>query len=149
MGPYYNGFYPGVYAHQTPGNLWYKSYVTIYIQGDVRQLIQIKDLSKFYLFLRFCAARNGQLINYSEIGTAYGVSHTTIADWINLLEISYITFRLQPFYKNFNKRLVKTPKLYFYDSGLVCHLLGIEGASMNKYMLTVEHYGNPPINNRV
>lgn len=124
----YKGFYPGVYAHQTPVDLWYKSYVTTYIQRDVRQLIQIKDLSKFYLFLRLCAARNGQLINYSEIGTACGVSHTTIAEWINLLEISYITFRLQPFYKNFNKRLVKTPKLYFYDSGLVCHLLGIEGA---------------------
>ena len=122
----YHGTYPGPYRNRTPTDMWYKSYVTTYLQRDVRQILQVKDLSKFYLFLKLCAGRHGQLINLSDIGSACGVSHTTISEWINILELSYIIFRLQPYYKNFNKRLIKTPKLYFYDPGLVCHLLGIE-----------------------
>lgn len=125
----YQGSYPGLYSNKTPPSLWYKSYVTTYLQRDVRQIIQVRDLSKFHLFLKLCAGRHGQLINLTELGSACGVSHTTVSEWLNLLELSYITFRLQPYYKNFNKRLVKTPKLYFYDSGLVCHLLGIENGA--------------------
>ncbi len=122
----YQGSYPGPYHDKVRTDLWYKSYVTTYLQRDVRQLIRVKDLSKFHLFLKLCAGRHGQLINLSELGAACGISHTTVGEWINLLELSYIIFRLQPYYKNFNKRLVKSPKLYFYDSGLVCHLLGVE-----------------------
>lgn len=128
----YQGSYPGPYHDQVRTDLWYKSYVTTYLQRDVRQLIKVKDLSKFHLFLKLCAGRHGQLINLSEIGSACGISHTTVGEWINLLELSYIIFRLQPYYRNFNKRLVKSPKLYFYDSGLVCHLLGIETAEHAK-----------------
>ena len=124
----YQGTYPGPYSNQTPTDLWYKSYVTTYLQRDVRQVIQVKDLSKFHLFLKLCAGRHGQLLNLTDIGNACGISRSTVSEWLNLLELSYITFRLQPYYKNFNKRLVKTPKLYFYDPGLVCHLLGIESA---------------------
>jgi predicted AAA+ superfamily ATPase len=158
----YQGTYPGPYSNKTPTDLWYKSYVTTYLQRDVRQIIQIKDLSKFHLFLKLCAGRHGQLINFSDIGSACGVSHTTIAEWLNILELSYITFRLQPYYKNFNKRLVKTPKLYFYDPGLVCHLLGIEspdhaqihearGALFEGYIISeiaklyMSHAKTPPI----
>lgn len=122
----YQGSYPGPYYHHANTDLWYKSYLTTYLQRDVRQLIHVRDLSKFHLFLKLCAGRHGQLINLSEIGAACGISHPTVAEWINLLELSYIVFRLPPYYKNFNKRLVKNHKLYFYDSGLVCHLLGIE-----------------------
>ena len=124
----YGGSYPGPHHDNIATELWYKSYVTTYLQRDVRQLIRVKDLSKLHLFLKLCAVRHGQLINLTEIGIACGISHTTVSEWINLLELSYILFRVQPYYKNFNKRLVKNQKLYFYDSGLVCHLLGIESA---------------------
>ena len=124
----YQGSYPGPYYHHVDIELWYKSYVATYLQRDVRQLIKVKDLAKFHLFLKLCAGRHAQLINLVDIGAACGVSHTTVSEWINLLELSYIVFRLQPYHQNFNKRLVKTPKLYFYDTGLVCHLLGIESA---------------------
>lgn len=128
----YSGSYPGPYHEKMDTDLWYKSYVTTYLQRDVRQLINVKDLSKFHLFLRLCAGRHGQLLNLSELGNACGVSHTAVKEWINLLELSYIVYRLPPFYKNYDKRLVKTPKLYFYDSGLVCHLLNIESGEHAK-----------------
>ena len=121
----YNGSYPGLYHKKLDAEVWYRSYVTTYLQRDVRQLIKVQDLSKFHLFLKLCAARHGQLVNLTDIGSACGVSHTTVSEWLNLLELSYIVFRLQPYYKNFDKRLIKSSKLYFYDSGLVCHLLGI------------------------
>lgn len=124
----YSGSYPGLYHNNLSPEIWYKSYITTYLQRDVRQLIKVQDLSKFHLFLQLCAARHGHLINLTDIGMACGISHTTASEWLNLLELSYIVFRLQPYHKNFNKRLIKTPKLYFYDSGLVCHLLGIRSA---------------------
>ncbi|MEO0348155.1 MAG: ATP-binding protein [Pseudomonadota bacterium] len=128
----YQGSYPGPYHLQQDINLWYKSYIATYLQRDVRQLIKIKDLTKFHLFLKLCAARHGHMVNLSDISSSCGVSHTTIGEWLNLLELSYIIFRLPPYFNNFNKRLVKTPKLYFYDPGLVCHLLGIESAEHAK-----------------
>ena len=124
----YGGSYPGPYNENIATALWYKSYVTRYLQRDVRQLIKVKDLSKFHLFLKLYAGRHEQLINLTEIGTACGISHATVSEWLNLLALSYILFRLPPYHKNFNKRLVKNSKLYFYDSRLVCHLLGIESA---------------------
>lgn len=124
----YQGTYPGLYDNKAPTDLWYKSYVTTYLQRDVRQILKVKDLSQFHLFLKLCAGRHGQLINLSDLGAACGASHTTMNEWINILELSYIVFRLHPYYKNFDKRLVKSSKLYFYDPGLVCYLLGIESA---------------------
>lgn len=124
----YHGLYPGTFVNNTPIDMWHKSYITTYLERDVRQLLQVKDISKFHLFLRLCAGRNAQIRNMSEIASACGTSHTTIGKWLSILEASYIIFRLQPYYQNFNKRLVKSPKLYFYDSGLVAHLLGIDSA---------------------
>jgi predicted AAA+ superfamily ATPase len=128
----YQGSYPGPYHDGARTDLWYKSYITTYLQRDVRQILNIKDLSKFHLFLKLCAGRHGQLLNLSELGSDCGISHTTAGQWISLLEASYILFRLQPYYKNFSKRIVKTPKLYFYDSGVVSHLLGIESGEHAK-----------------
>ncbi|HVV68572.1 MAG TPA: ATP-binding protein [Gammaproteobacteria bacterium] len=124
----FQGGYPRPYYEHLPLNIWYDSYIRTYLERDVRSLIHIKDLAKFQLFLRLCAGRHGQLLNMSELANASGLSHTTISHWLSILEASYIVFRLQPYHKNFNKRLVKTPKLYFYDSAIVCRLLQIESA---------------------
>jgi len=125
----YQGSYPGPYHDGAKTELWYKSYLTTYLHRDVRQLLQVKDLSQFHLFLKLCAGRNAQVLNHSELGSICGVSHSTIKSWINILELSYIIFIVPPYYKNFNKRIVKSAKLYFYDPGLVCHLLGIESGT--------------------
>ncbi|MDJ0766943.1 MAG: DUF4143 domain-containing protein [Myxococcota bacterium] len=106
--------------------MWYANYVQNYVERDVRLLVNITDLNTFQRFLHLCAARCGQLVNYSEIATAAGVTHNTIRAWISVLEASYIIFTLKPFHTNYSKRLVKTPKLYFYDSGLLCWLLSIQ-----------------------
>lgn len=122
----YQGGYPRPYQDSIPINVWADSYIQTYVERDVRTLLGVKDLMKFHLFLRLCAGRHGQILNYTEIGNDCGVSSETVHHWIGILEASYIVFRLPPFYKNYSKRLVKSPKLYFYDSGLVCYLLGID-----------------------
>lgn len=121
----FNGFYPRLYDKKIDINLFYESYIATYTERDVRQIINVQDLSKFQLFLKCIAARVGQLINYSEISNIVSIDQKTVQKWFSLLESSFICFLLQPYYKNFNKRLVKTPKLYFYDTGLVSALLGI------------------------
>lgn len=121
----YKGFYPPLYNRSVRPNLWYKDYIRTYIERDVRKLMNIKDLSLFQKFLGLCAARSGQLINFSELGLATGVDTRTIKSWLSILEASYIIFLLKPYYRNFSKKPVKTPKLYFYDPGLLCHLLRI------------------------
>lgn len=95
----------------------------------MRQLINVRDLSQFQRFLRLCAGRTGQLLNLSALGDDAGLSHNTAREWISVLEASYIIHRLPPHHQNFNKRLVKTPKLYFHDTGLAAWLLGIESAT--------------------
>jgi predicted AAA+ superfamily ATPase len=120
------GGYPRPYQEALDHHLWLGSYVRTYIERDVRDLLNIKDLSKFSTFLKLCAGRHGQLLNLNALAVDAGISQTTATEWLSLLEASYILFRLKPYYKNFNKRLVKTPKLFFYDSGLLCYLLGIE-----------------------
>ncbi len=120
------GFYPALYDRKITPNDWYSNYVRTYLERDVNQLINIKDISKFRLFLKLCAGRSGQLINLSSIGNEAGVSHTTVNEWLSILETSYIIFRLPPHFRNFSKRLVKSAKLYFYDVGLLCWLLGIK-----------------------
>lgn len=119
------GFYPPIYDRQPDGALWYGNYIQTYVERDVRTLLNVSDLGTFQRFIRLCAARTGQLVNFSEIGEQAGVSHNTIKSWISILETSGILFLLKPYHTNFSKRLVKTPKLYFYDSGLLCWLLSI------------------------
>ena len=123
----YKGFYPMLYNKnfKLPPHLWYEDYVKTYLEKDLRQLVNIKDLSLFQKFLRLCAARNGQLVNYSELSNVTGINIRTVQSWLSILEASYIIFLLKPHHKNFSKKLVKTAKLYFYDPGLLCYLLQI------------------------
>ncbi len=120
-----SGFYPALYSRKVLAKDWYSNYVRTYLERDVNQLLNIKDISKFRLFLKLCAGRAGQLINLSNLGNEAGVTHTTVNHWLSILEASYIIFKLSPHHNNFSKRLVKSSKLYFYDVGLLCWLLGI------------------------
>jgi predicted AAA+ superfamily ATPase len=122
------GAYPPIYDRHLEPSGWYANYVQTYLERDVRQLINVRDLAQFQRFLRLCAGRSGQLLNLSALGEETGVSHNTVREWLSVLEASFIIHRLAPYHRNFNKRLVKTPKLYFYDTGLVAWLLGIEQA---------------------
>jgi predicted AAA+ superfamily ATPase len=119
------GMYPPVHTRDVEPHTWYANYVTTYIERDLRQLLSIKDLSVFQRFLKMCAARTGQLLNLSALGADCGISHNTAKAWLSVLEASYIAFLLKPHHRNFNKRLVKMPKLYFYDVGLAAYLLNI------------------------
>lgn len=120
------GGYPPLYDRKIPPRKWFGAYVTAYIERDVRQVLKVQELETFQRFVRFCAGRTGQLLNLSSLAADCGITHNTAKSWISVLEASYILFQLRPHHANFNKRLVKTPKLYFYDAGLVCWLLGIQ-----------------------
>ena len=119
------GFYPAIWGNKKEPYEVYDSYLNTYIQRDVRQIINIKELSTFQRFITLCAARIGNEFVSSSIANELGVSHVTIKEWLSVMEASYLAFTLQPFFRNVGKRIVKTPKLYFYDVGLVCYLLGI------------------------
>ncbi len=123
------GGYPPLYVRELEANDWYRSYLETYLERDVRSLKQVHDLVLFDKFLRLCAARAGQLLNRSGLGNELGISHSTVSAWLSLLETSHIIFFLQPYFKNIGKRLVKQAKLYFCDTGLLCHLLGIPNAA--------------------
>ncbi len=122
----YSGCYPPIHDREVPPRAWLTAYVTAYIERDVRQITQVQDLETFQRFVRLCAGRTGQLLNLSSLATECGITHNTAKAWISILEASYLVFLLRPHHANFNKRLVKTPKLYFYDTGLVSWLLGIQ-----------------------
>ncbi|MBF0119532.1 MAG: ATP-binding protein [Desulfobacterales bacterium] len=122
----FSGLYPRIHDKKNPPNEWYADYVKTYIERDVRMITKISDLSTFQKFIKMCAARSGQIINLSALGDDCGISHNTAKSWMSILESSFIIFLLKPYYKNFNKRLVKNPKLYFYDTGVLCYLLGID-----------------------
>lgn len=124
----FNGGYPGLHQLKMQPLDFYPSYIQTYLERDVRQLKQIEHLGKFQNFIKLCAGRIGQLVNLSSLAQDAGISQPTVRQWISLLEASYIAFTLQPFHQNFNKRLIKMPKLYFYDTGLACALLGLEKA---------------------
>lgn len=124
----FKGGYPAIYDRQISPGDFFPSYVQTYIERDVRSIIQIKDLNLFTTFLKVCAGRIAQLFNASSIANEIGVDYKTVQSWLSILETSFIVFRLQPWHVNFNKRIVKTPKLYFYDTGLACHLLEIRKA---------------------
>lgn len=121
----WKGGYPRVYEENLNPAEWGSNYIQTYIERDVRELKNVGNLSSFTKFLKMCAARCGQLLNLSSLGDDCGITHNTAKAWLSVLEASYIVFLFQPFHKNFNKRLVKSPKIYFYDTGLLCYLLGI------------------------
>lgn len=121
----FKGFFPRIYDQDIPPALFYPSYIQTYIERDLRQLQSIGDLDMFERFLRLCAGRIGQIFNQAALSNELGVSPPTIQRWMLLLQTSFVAFKLQPYYKNFNKRILKSPKLYFYDTGLACALLGI------------------------
>jgi predicted AAA+ superfamily ATPase len=121
-----NGGYPAVWGKQIPAYDVYRSYYATYVERDVRQLLNVKEINSFKTFIRLCAGRTGSECNAAALSNEVGVSAHTINHWISTLEASYVLFRLPPFYRNIGKRLVKTPKIYFYDTGLACFLLGIE-----------------------
>jgi len=120
------GGYPRIFNQNISPYDFHTSYLQTYIERDVRQLRQVSDLNLFVRFIRLCAGRIGQLLNIHSLASDAGVSTPTAQAWLSVLETSHIIFLLQPHFKNFNKRLVKTPKLYFTDTGLACNLLGIE-----------------------
>ena len=122
----FKGCYPPLYDRDVPVRAWYGAYVTAYIERDVRQLLKVQELVTFQRFVRLCAGRTGLLLNLSTLAADSGISHNKAKAWISVLEASYIVFQLRPHHANFNKRLVKAPKLYFYDAGLVSWLLGIQ-----------------------
>lgn len=119
------GGYPAVWSRNVPPDDLYRHYYNTYIERDVRQLLNVKDLSKFQLFIRLCAARIGTEFNASALSNEVGVAVTTIQHWLSVLEASYVILRLPPFHRNIGKRLVKSSKIYFSDTGLLCFLLGI------------------------
>lgn len=121
----FKGGYPRLHKKSIFPNDFYPFYLRTYIDRDVRQLKNIEDLATFQRFIKLCAGRTGQIVNMSELALRAEVSVPTVKRWLSVLEASYIIFLVQPYYQNFNKRLVKAPKLYFYDTGLVCSLLGI------------------------
>jgi len=121
----HSGCYPPLYDREITPQTWFSSYTTAYIERDVRQILKVQDLESFQRFIRLCAGRTGQLLNFSSLADECGITHNTAKAWISVLEASYIIFLLRPHHANFKKRLVKMPKLYFYDAGLASWLIGI------------------------
>lgn len=130
------GFYPEVYDKNRNPDLWYASYIRTYIERDVRQIKNITNILLFTRFLKLCAGRIGQQLNLASLGSDCGIDVRTVQSWLSVLESTYVIKLLEPFYNNFNKRLVKSPKLYFVDTGLACSLLSIKKASE----LDVSHF---------
>lgn len=122
----YKGFYPRIYDNNIPPQVFYSSYLQTYLERDIANIKTIIDKTAFYRFLKLCAARCGQILNYSQLALDCGISVNTAKAWISLLESSYIIFLLPPYYTNISKQLIKSPKLYFYDIGLASYLLNIK-----------------------
>lgn len=125
----FKGGYPEIYQKDIDPKKYYDNYIRTYVERDVRLLKNITDLYTFERFLRLCAGRTGQLLNMSSLAADVGVDVKTISSWLGVLEASFIAFRLYPYHENYNKRIVKMPKLYFYDTGLASALMGIEDVS--------------------
>ncbi len=125
----FRGGYPRIFEKGLAPEDWYPNYIRTYLEKDVRQMKNVHDLSTFQRFLKFCAGRVGQVINFSDLGRDCGISYQTAKGWLSLLEASFILFMQPPFYKNYSKRVVKSKKLYFYDTGLLCSLLQIESVN--------------------
>jgi hypothetical protein len=126
------GFYPALYDRDIPSKVFYSNYLQTYVERDLSELIHVKDLKQFRNFIGLCAARVGQLLNLNSLANECGISQPTAKSWISVLETSYIVYQLQPLHSNFNKRITKSAKLYFYDTGLLCFLLKINDAASVK-----------------
>lgn len=130
----FKGGYPGLHQLQMHPLNFYPSYIQTYIERDISQLKNIENLGLFQTFLKLCAGRIGQLVNFSSLAQDAGISHTTAREWLTILEASYILFTLQPYHQNFNKRLIKMSKIYFYDTDLAWTLLGFESQVETHYL---------------
>ena len=130
------GGYPVLHDRGLSPREYFPSYIQTYVERDVRSITNVVNLSTFQRFVRLCAGRTGQLLNMSGIGQELGVNYKTVRSWISILEASFIAFTLSPHHRNYSKRVVKQPKLYFYDTGLLCALLGIHSADQiaNHYL---------------
>lgn len=126
------GFYPAIYDRNIPPKVFYSNYIQTYVERDLSELIHLRDLKRFRNFISLCAARVGQLLNLNSLANECGISQPTAKSWISVLETSYIVYQLQPYHSNFNKRITKSSKLYFYDTGLLCFLLKIKDATSIK-----------------
>lgn len=124
----FRGGYPALYQDHVQPERWYVNYIRTYVERDVRLIKNITNLNTFERFLKLCAGRMGQLLNMSSLAVETGVDVKTIGSWLSVLESSFVLFRLPPYHRNYNKRIVKMPKLYFYDTGLASALLGVENA---------------------
>lgn len=136
----HKGFYPKLHEKDIDVYQWYSSYVSTYIERDIRQIKNITDLSKFQTFIQLCAGRVGQLLNVNALSSIAGLDYATTKSWLSILEASFVIYFLRPHHKNFNKRLVKQSKLYFYDTGLAAYLLEIE-----KPEDLYKHYARGPL----
>jgi hypothetical protein len=125
----WRGGYPPIHDRALAPADWLANYVATYLERDVRQLLAVKDLGLFQRFVKLCAARTGQILNLSALGADCGIAHVTAREWLGVLEASYLVTLLRPYHRNFGKRLVKSPKLYFLDTALAAYLLGIRDAS--------------------
>ncbi|WPR77918.1 ATP-binding protein [Algoriphagus sp. NG3] len=123
-----NGGYPRKYQFDISPNDYYPNYIQTYIERDVRQILNVMDLGNFQKFLQLLAGRVGQIFNQSNFSNELGIDQKTVNAWLSVLETSFIAFRLPSYYRNFNKRILKSPKVYFYDTGVLCSLLGIKRA---------------------
>lgn len=141
------GFYPRIYDRDLDPTAWLLDYIQIYVERDLRQVVNVSDLGAFRQFLEICAGRIGQLVNFSDMGNMIGVSYQTINKWLSVLETSFIAYTLRPYHQNFNKRIVKTPKLYFYDTGLACALLDLRSVDdLNRHFAKGALFENFVIN---
>lgn len=122
----FQGFYPRIYSEGVTPSTLYRNYLRTYVERDVRQILNIKDLSLFEQFIHLLAGRTGQVLNLHSLGNDIGVTSKTLKEWLSVLEASFVVFRLPPYFENFGKRIIKSPKIYFTDTGLLCYLLGIE-----------------------
>ena len=122
------GGYPEIVNKSINAADWYTAYITTYVERDLRQLKNINNLALFIKLLRLCAGRTGQILNLTSLSNDCGIDQKTVASWLSILQSSYIIYLLKPYYNNFNKRIIKAPKLYFYDTGVACSLLGINAA---------------------
>lgn len=125
MDTLFRGFYPRIHDKNLDPQQWLGNYYRTYVERDVREIVNVGDIESFSRFVRLCAGRNGQLLNLSSLGNDAGITHTTARRWLSILEASFIVTLLRPYHRNFSKRLIKSPKLYFLDTGLLCYLLRI------------------------
>jgi hypothetical protein len=121
----FSGFFPRIHDRSLEPSPWLDGYIRTYVERDLRTLAMVGDLETFARFIGLCAGRAGQLLNTSSLGADAGVTHATARRWISILQASYVIDLLRPHFANYSRRLIKTPKLYFVDTGLLCRLLGI------------------------